>query len=85
MAFNNLGPLVLLWPGQSATWTYSFDGVDKGAQFAGADVKPAWAAPHLADNQIKRKFSSGHTSYGVRITNLGPTVGLHNLQGGGLT
>jgi hypothetical protein len=84
MAFNNVGPLVFLAPGQIATWSYSY-GVDKGLQLAGADVKiPSFGGVHLADNQTKRKINNGQTTYGVRIRNLGPGGCFHNLQGGGV-
>ena len=37
MAFNNLGPLISLAPGQSFYWWYTLGG-DHGTQFASADI-----------------------------------------------
>jgi hypothetical protein len=84
MAFNNVGSLVSLGPGQSTTWQYSFVG-DPGTQFASADIKtPNSGAVHLADNQRKIKDNAGNTTYFVTITNQGPGACFHNLQGGGM-
>jgi hypothetical protein len=84
MAFNNLGSLVSLNPGTSIWWWYSFGG-DRGTQFASADVKtPNSGAVHLADEQRKQKDNNGNATYFVRITNQGPGVAFHNLQGGGM-
>jgi hypothetical protein len=38
---------------------------------------------HLADQQTKEKDNSGFVTYRVVITNEGPGVAWHNLQGGG--
>jgi hypothetical protein len=52
MAFNNLGPLTFLAPGQTAFWSFNRGGGDAGTQFASADVKtPNQGAVHLADQQ----------------------------------
>ena len=85
MAFNNAGPLVVLAPGQSVTWSYSFQ-FDHGTQFASADIKPVSgpAAFHLAHQQSKRKFNAVNAVYFVTIQNQGPGVSVHNLQGGGM-
>lgn len=84
MAFNNLGPLVFLAPGQTVFWSYSF-GNDRGTQFASADVKtPNLGAVHRADNQRKRKDNNGVATYFVDIHNLGTGGCFHNLQGGGM-
>ena len=55
MAFNNLGPLTLLNPGQTAYWWYMRNGgQDFGTQFASADVKtPNAGAVHVAFDQKK--------------------------------
>jgi hypothetical protein len=85
MAFNNLGPLTSLAPGQSFYWWYNFGG-DHGTQFASADIKtPNQGGVHLADNQRKMKDNNGNATYYVRITNQGPGSCFHNLQGGGMS
>jgi hypothetical protein len=92
MAFKNVGPVTFLAPGASADWTYSFtvgtnNAADVGPQFACADIKSLGhhrTVTMLADQQRKRKGRGG-TAYLVRITNQGPALGRHNLQGGGLT
>ena len=38
MAFKNIGPIVFLAPGATATWIYSYS-TDMGPQFACADIK----------------------------------------------
>jgi hypothetical protein len=38
MAFKNVGSIVFLAPGATATWNYSY-GMDMGPQFACADIK----------------------------------------------
>jgi hypothetical protein len=88
MAFNNLGPLTQLAPGQSAYWWYNFNGGvgDQGTQFASADIQsPGWTSPHTADLQQKQLDNSGNATYYVRITNQGPGICNHNLQGGGMS
>ena len=61
MAFNNVGALVALNPGQSVLWSYSYGG-DHGTQMATADVKiPNLGAVHRAFDQKKQKFSNGTT------------------------
>ena len=86
MAFNNVGPLVSLSPGQHAYWWFNRNnGQDFGTQFASADVKtPNAGGIHLADRQSKEKDNNGATTYRVVITNEGPGVAWHNLQGGGM-
>jgi len=85
MAFNNIGPLTFLAPGQTASWSYSY-GDDHGTQFASADVKtPNQGAVHLADQQTKRKDNNGVATYTVNIHNLGAGGCFHNLQGGGMS
>jgi TnpA family transposase len=85
MAFNNLGPLTFLAPGQTAYWWYSF-GSDHGTQFASADVKtPNQGAIHMADQQRKQKNNDGITTYYVDIHNKGVGACFHNLQGGGMS
>lgn len=86
MAFNDLGPLTFLNPGQTAYWWYvRSGGADFGTQLATADVKtPNSGAVHLASDQRKEKENSGHTTYFVSITNQGPGPCWHNLQGGGV-
>jgi len=84
MAFNNVGTLVNLNPGQPAFWSYSYGG-DHGTQMATADVKiPSLGGVHLAFDQKKRKVNDGTTTYFVTITNQGPGSCFHNLQGGGM-
>jgi hypothetical protein len=87
MAFNNLGPLTSLSPGGRAYWWYERNGgQDFGTQFASADVKvPNAGGIHLADQQTKEKDNSGFVTYRVVITNEGPGVAWHNLQGGGMS
>lgn len=87
MAFNNVGPLTYLAPGQTAYWWYSYgNGQDRGTQFASADVKtPNQGAVHLADQQRKEKDNNGTANYYVNITNQGPGGCFHNLQGGGMS
>jgi hypothetical protein len=85
MAFNNVGALVFLSPGQTAFWNYSYGG-DRGTQFASADVKtPNQGAVHIADQQRKRLTNEGNATYFVNITNQGPGGCFHNLQGGGMS
>jgi hypothetical protein len=85
MAFNNVGPLTFLSPGQTAFWSYSY-GDDHGTQFASADVKtPNLGAVHLADQQRKRKDNNGVATYFVDIHNQGAGGCFHNLQGGGMS
>ncbi|QJD88713.1 hypothetical protein HH213_00440 [Duganella dendranthematis] len=83
MAFNNVGPLTFLAPGQAVTWSYTYGG-DRGTQFASADVKtPNQGAVHLADQQRKAKDNNGNATYFVTIHNQGVGGCFHNLQGGG--
>ncbi len=85
MAFNNVGPLTFLAPGQTAFWSYTY-GADRGTQFASADVKtPNQGAVHLADQQRKRKDNNGNATYFVAIHNQGVGGCFHNLQGGGMS
>lgn len=85
MAFNNVGALTFLAPGQTAFWSYSYGG-DRGTQFASADVKtPNQGAVHLADQQRKAKDNNGNATYFVAIHNLGNGGCFHNLQGGGMS
>jgi len=89
MAFNNIGPMVYLPPGATATWIYSYS-TDMGPQFACADIKLSGhhrnASPvYLADQQCKQLQRSGNATYFVNITNKSQYGGFHNLQGGGLT
>ena len=87
MAFKNAGPVTFLAPGATATWNYSF-ATDMGPQFACADIKLRGRRPSpvfLADQQRKQRQRDGNATYFVNITNLGPGIGRHNLQGGGLT
>jgi hypothetical protein len=84
MAFNNVGPLVYLAPGWTATWSYTY-GDDHGTQFASADVKsPNLGAIHLAHQQRKSKDNAGNAMYYVDILNQGFGGCFHNLQGGGM-
>jgi hypothetical protein len=84
MAFNNVGPLTFLAPGQTAFWSYSYPS-DHGTQFASADVKaPNLGAVHVADEQAKRKENNGNATYFVQIHNRGIGGAFHNLQGGGM-
>jgi hypothetical protein len=90
MAFKNIGPVNFLVPGHTVTWTYSY-GTDMGPQFACADIKarighrPVTSPVLVADQQAKQIQRNGNATYFVNITNKGPNVGQHNLQGGGLT
>jgi hypothetical protein len=85
MAFNNVGPLTFLAPGQTAFWSFSYGG-DRGTQFASADVKaPNQGALLLADQQRKRLDNNGNATYFVNITSQGPGGSFHNLQGGGMS
>ena len=84
MAFNNLGPVTYLAPGQSAYWWYDRGGGNYGLQHAGADVKQFnGGARHDATEQGKAIFNNGYVQYYVTITNRGPLGAWHNLQGGG--
>jgi hypothetical protein len=88
MAFKNLGPVVFLVPGSTASWIYSYS-TDMGPQFACADIRfvghhPTASGVHLADQQRKQIQRGGNATYFVNITNQGPIGGMHNLQGGGL-
>lgn len=83
MAFNNVGSLIYLAPGQQTRWWYSF-GADRGFQHAAADVKtPNSGGAHIADQQTKAKYNDGSATYWVTIINQGPGGAWHNLQGGG--
>jgi len=94
MAFKNIGPIVFLAPGATATWTYSYS-TDMGPQFACADIKfmgrggggPKTSPSPIfrAHNQCKQLQRSGNATYYVSITNESEVGGYHNLQGGGLT
>ncbi len=84
MAFNNLGPVTYLAPGQSAYWWYDRGGSNFGFQAAGADVKQFNnGARHDAHDQGKAIFNNGYVQYYVTITNRGGQGAYHNLQGGG--
>jgi hypothetical protein len=86
MAFNNVGPLTFLMPGQTASWSYSYGGGNQGTQLATADIKiPNQGAVHLADQQRKVVDNNGNATYFVNIINLGPGGCFHNLQGGGMS
>ena len=86
MAFNNLGPLTFLAPGQTAFWSFNRGAGDAGTQFASAEVKrPNQGAVHLADQQRKRLDNNGNATYFVNVTNQGPGGAFHNLQGGGMS
>ena len=87
MAFTNTGPVTLVAPGQTVTWSYTY-GSDKGAQYASADIHGmvghhGSSAVFLADKQRKMRDANGGVSYLVDITNQGPRWAGHNLQGGG--
>jgi hypothetical protein len=94
MAFKNIGSIVFLAPGATATWNYSY-GTDMGPQFACADIKflghggggpnPTPSPIFRAHNQCKQLQRSGNATYFVSITNESAFGGFHNLQGGGLT
>ena len=93
MAFKNIGAIVFLAPGATATWTYSY-GTDMGPQFACADIKfmghggggrPLPSPIFRAHNQCKQQQRNGNATYYVSISNESAYGGLHNLQGGGLT
>lgn len=85
MAFVNLGPLTSLNPGGEAWWWYTLGPGDHGTEQATADIKtPNAGAVHLADQQRKKLENNGNATYYVRITNQGPGVCWHNLQGGGV-
>jgi hypothetical protein len=71
MAFNGLGPLVSLDPGQSVYWSYWFGsadfgpgGDDNGSQLASADLNGGdpWNSPQLADGQMKSQYYEAETS-----------------------
>ena len=91
MAFKNIGSVVFLAPGATATWTYSFS-TDMGPQFACADIKfmgrprgPPQPSPVFrAHKQSKQQQRNGNATYYVNITNDSAYGGYHNLQGGGL-
>jgi len=98
MAWNNIGAVVGLAPGQSAFWEYSWEhGQDMGVQIAGPNYPTSEIAPGLlgtlvASNQGKQldgfyQYGSGAmVTYVVTITNVSTTeFGYHNLQGGGLS
>ena len=84
MAFNNLGPLTYIAPGQSHYWWYNRGGGDYGFQHAGPHIKTPNAGARLnAYDQGKRKYNSGYTEYYVTIRNVDSTGVWYNLQGGG--
>jgi hypothetical protein len=83
MAFNDLGAVFTLAPGQVVRWEYHFNFTDAGAQFAAADVK-THNGRLTAFNQTKRKGTTGGVTYSVDIRNDGDVAVGHNLQGGGL-
>jgi hypothetical protein len=85
MSFSNMGPLTSLDPGADIWWWYVRGPGDSGTQFASADIKtPNSGAVHLADQQRKSIDNNGNATYFVHITNQGPGVAFHNLQGGGV-
>jgi len=85
MAFNNVGPLTFLVPGQTASWSFNYGGGDQGTQYASADIKaPNQGGVHLADQERKVLDNNGNATYFVNITNQGPGGCFHNLQGGGV-
>jgi hypothetical protein len=88
MAFNNIGPRVVVERGQSVTWEYSFGAnKDVGLQIAGPNV---FAAPGhlgilLASGQGKVILGIDKCNYRVTITNVSNTQrAIHNLQIGGV-
>ena len=91
MAFKNIGPVVFLVPGATATWVYS-GSTDLGPQFACADIKFIGHAGHnpppspvfRAHDQCKQLQRNANATYYVSITNESGYGGYHNLQGGGL-
>ncbi|GAA0425142.1 hypothetical protein [Streptomyces luteireticuli] len=86
MAFNNVGQIVTLGPGQVFNWFFQFNGEDHGTQLATADVKPSGSGPqHVAFNFGKSKDGNGFVTYFVSIQNVGNEAGSHNLQGGGMS
>lgn len=96
MAWNNIGPIFELMPGQSATWTYSFEnGQDMGLQLAGPNyplsvIYPGDLGVIVTSNQGKSLLGitangGAMVNYQVTVTNLGNEVGSHNLQGGGVS
>jgi hypothetical protein len=82
VAFNNIGPVVTLAPGEAVRWDYDFNLADAGAQFAAPDVKTG-GGRLTAFNQAKRRTASGGVIYSVDIRNDGNGVVRYNLQGGG--
>jgi hypothetical protein len=85
MSFSNVGPLTSLNPGDEAWWWYTLDSGNQGSESATADIKtPNAGAVHLADQQRKRLDNNNNATYFVRITNQGPGVCWHNLEGGGM-
>ena len=87
MAFNNVGAIVTLAPGEVVRWTYGVQGADSGAQFAAPDVKTR-GGRLMAFNQSKRlsldAIGRVHATYSVDIRNDGSGAVGHNLQGGGM-
>lgn len=96
MAWNNVGPIFDLLPGQSAVWTYSFaGGQDMGLQLAGPNyptsiVSPGDLATIVTSNQGKSLLGfagngGAMVNYQVTVTNVSSADGFHNLQGGGVS
>jgi hypothetical protein len=90
MAWSNAGPVVILEPGETAFWEYSWGGnADMGIQIAGAYTgpfaSPAALGTAIAFDQGKIVVGVNQAGYVVSIRNADPTELLvHNLAGGGL-
>jgi hypothetical protein len=79
VAFNNIGPVVTLAPGEAVRWDYDFNLADAGAQFAAPDVKTG-GGRLTAFNQAKRRTAKGGVIYSVDIRNDGRGAIRYNLQ-----
>jgi hypothetical protein len=88
MAWQNVGPLVFLDPGQSVTWEYAFaGGADHGLQLAGPDLSPAPAllGTVVVSNQGIRINGFNNVTYVLTTTEVTSDEGAaFNLQGGGV-
>ncbi|MCU1265504.1 MAG: hypothetical protein JWM21_1822 [Acidobacteria bacterium] len=81
MAFNDLGPITSINPGETQTWWYTRGG-DFGFQHAGGQIRTPGGDLIAFDQRKKMEFDGGIT-YFVSIRNIGPVPCLYNLQGGG--
>lgn len=88
MAFRNIGPTVVLEPGQSVTWSYSWPGgQDMGLQIAGPDLHPAPGALGTVVARDQGITTNGFNNVSYRVTTAeidGHQTAIVNLQLGGV-